>query len=65
MVAQEFNPSTLKAEAGRSLSIQGQPGLHSKFQDGLQKKSSKNQKSKQQQTQKQNKTKTPKSKYIL
>ena len=30
-----FNPSTLEAEAGESLWVQGQPGLHSEFQDSL------------------------------
>ena len=33
MVGHNFNPSTWKAEAGGSLWIQGQPDLHSKFQD--------------------------------
>ena len=28
-----FNPSTWEAEAGRSLGVQGQPTLQSKFQD--------------------------------
>jgi hypothetical protein len=28
-----FNPSTQEAEAGRSLRVQGQPGLQIKFQD--------------------------------
>ena len=32
MVACAFNPSTWEAETGRSLRIQGQPGLHSEFQ---------------------------------
>lgn len=30
-----FNPRTLKAEDERSLSVQGQPELHSGFQTGL------------------------------
>jgi hypothetical protein len=33
MVAHAFNPSTQKAEAGGSLSVQNQPGLQIKFQD--------------------------------
>ena len=33
VVAHAFNPSTRKAEAGRSLWLQGQPGLNSGFQD--------------------------------
>ena len=33
VVAQAFNPSSQEAEAGRSLCIQGQPGLQSEFQD--------------------------------
>ena len=33
MVAHAFNPSTWEAEAGGSLSVQDQPGLHSEFQD--------------------------------
>ena len=32
VVACSFNPSTWKAEAGRSLRVQGQPGLQSEFQ---------------------------------
>ena len=28
-----FNPNTQEAEAGQSLGVQGQPGLHSEFQD--------------------------------
>ena len=32
MVAHTFNHSTQKAQAGRSLQIQGQPGLESEFQ---------------------------------
>ena len=34
MVAYTFNPSTQEAEAGGSLGIGGQPGPHSKIQDG-------------------------------
>jgi hypothetical protein len=33
VVAHAFNPNTWKAEAGRSLNVQGQPGLQSEFQD--------------------------------
>jgi hypothetical protein len=33
VVAHAFNLSTLKAEAGRSLRVQGQPDLQSEFQD--------------------------------
>ena len=33
MMAHTFNPSTLEAEAGGSLWVQGQPGLHSEFQE--------------------------------
>lgn len=32
MVVYTFNSSTLEAEAGRSLEVQGQPGVHTKFQ---------------------------------
>lgn len=32
-VAHTFNPSIMEAEAGRSLGLQGQPGLWSKLQD--------------------------------
>ena len=32
MVVHAFNPSTWEAEAGRSLCVQGQPGLQSQFQ---------------------------------
>ena len=32
-MAHSFNPSTKEAEAGRSLWVQGQPGLQSEFQD--------------------------------
>lgn len=32
VVVQDFNPHTLKAEAGRSLQIWGQTGLHSEVQ---------------------------------
>jgi hypothetical protein len=32
-MAHTFNPSTQEAEAGRSLWVQGQPGLQSEFQD--------------------------------
>jgi hypothetical protein len=34
MVIQTFNPSTQEAKAGRSLIVQGQPGLQSVLQDG-------------------------------
>ena len=30
-----FNPSAQEAEAGRSLRVQGQPGIQSEFQDSL------------------------------
>ena len=33
VMAHTFNPSTREAEAGRVLSIQGQPGLQREFQD--------------------------------
>ena len=33
VVVHVFNPSTREAEAGGSLSVQGQPGLQSEFQD--------------------------------
>ena len=33
MLANAFNPSTLEAEAGGSLWVQGQPGLQSKLWD--------------------------------
>ena len=33
MVAHTFNPSTQEVEAGRSLWVQGQPGLQSELQD--------------------------------
>jgi hypothetical protein len=35
MVAHSFNPSTqeAEAEAGRSVSLRGQPGVQSEFQD--------------------------------
>jgi hypothetical protein len=34
VVAHTFSPSTQKAEAGRSLCVQGRAGLQSEFQDG-------------------------------
>ena len=33
MVVHAFNPSTLEAEAGGSLKVQGQPYLQSEFQN--------------------------------
>jgi hypothetical protein len=33
MVVYTFNPGTPEAQEGRSLGVQGQPGLHSKFQN--------------------------------
>ena len=35
VVVHAFSPSTREAEAGGSLRVQGQPGLHSEFQDSL------------------------------
>ena len=34
VVVHVFDPSTQEAEAGGSLCVQGQPGLHREFQDG-------------------------------
>ena len=35
MVVHAFNPTTLEAEASRSLRVQNQPDLHSEFQDPI------------------------------
>ena len=43
VVAQAFNPNIREGEAGRSLIVQGQPGLQSKCQDYTGKPSFENQ----------------------
>ena len=53
-----FDPSTKKAEAGRSLRIQGQPRLQSKFQDSHATQRNSVGKQNKTKTTKQNKTKS-------